>query len=166
MGVSFEAALIGHEVVERAFAGMTEWRVAEVVGEAGGFDQVGVDEKIRLERSVALGFEPEADRLANLRDFKRVSEASAVEIVLTAPENLRFVLQAAKGGSVEDAVAIDLEWAAIVAGILPTREAFGVEISVEAVLHAGGSVVFCVLDQGESRSIFQPSVLREYRKRS
>ena len=148
LGVSFEAALIGHEVVERAFARMTEGRVAEVVGEAGGFDQVGVDEKIRLERSVTLGFEPEADRLANLRDFKRVGEAGAVEIVFAAPENLRFVLQAAEGGRVKDAVAIDLERAAIVAGILPTREAFGVEISVEAVLHAGGGVGFLCPESG------------------
>ena len=123
---------------------MTEGRVAEVVGEAGGFDQVGVDEKIRLERPVTLGFEPEANRLSNLCDLERVGEAGAVEIVFTAPEYLRFVLQAAEGGGVKDAVAIDLERAAIVAGILSTREAFGVEISVEAVLHAGGAWVFLV----------------------
>ena len=95
-----------------------------------------------------MGFEPEADRLANLRDFKRVGEAGAVEIVLTAPENLRFVLQAAEGGSVQDAVAIDLERAALVAGILLTREAFGVEISVEAILHAGGGVGFLCAGSG------------------
>jgi hypothetical protein len=90
-----------------------------------------------------------------------VGEAGAVKIVFAAPEDLRFVLQATEGGRVQDAVAIDLERAAIIARILLTREALGVEISVEAVLHAGVGVVFCVLDQGESRSIFQPSVLRE-----
>ena len=107
--ISFEATEVGHEVVERAFARMTEGRVTEVVGEAGGFDQVGIDEKIRFERSVALRFEPEADRLADLSDLKRVGESSAVEIVFAAPENLRFVLEASKGRRVKDAVAIDLE---------------------------------------------------------
>ncbi len=44
MGVSLESAVGTHEVVERAFAGVAEGRVAEIVGEADGFDEIGIDD--------------------------------------------------------------------------------------------------------------------------
>lgn len=43
-------------------------------------------------------------------------EAGAVEVVFAGPEDLGFVLKSAEGVGVEDAIAIDLEGGAIVAG--------------------------------------------------
>ena len=49
---------------------MTEGRMPEIVGQADGLDQVRVDEEILLERAVRAGFEPVANRFADLRHLK------------------------------------------------------------------------------------------------
>ena len=41
--VVLEAAVVGHELVERVLAGVAEGRVAEVVGEGDGFGEVLVE---------------------------------------------------------------------------------------------------------------------------
>lgn len=67
-----------------------------------------------------------------------MGEAGAVEIVFPGPEDLGFVLEAAEGGGVEDAVSIDLEGGAVVRSIRGAGEAFGIEAAVEFVPHVAG----------------------------
>ena len=43
LGVVVEAALLGDGAIERAFAGMTEWRMAEVVGKGKRLGQIFID---------------------------------------------------------------------------------------------------------------------------
>ena len=69
LGVALESAVAAHQMVERAFSGMTEWRVAKIVREADGLDQIRIDEKIIRERTVGPGFQPVADGFANLCNF-------------------------------------------------------------------------------------------------
>ncbi len=64
-----------------------------------------------------------------------MGEAGAVEVVFARPEDLGFVLEAAEGGGVEDAVAVDLEGRAVVAGVRVFGKAFGIEGVVELVSH-------------------------------
>lgn len=59
--------------------------------------------------------EPAADGAADLGDFDGVGEAGAVEVVFAGEEDLGFALEAAEGGGVDDAVAVDLEGGAIFA---------------------------------------------------
>ena len=66
-----------------------------------------------------------------------MGQASAVEIVFARPEDLGFVLEAAKGGGVEDAIAIDLERAAIIFFGWGFLQALGIEGVVEFVSHGG-----------------------------
>ena len=62
-------------------------------------------------------------------------QSGAVEIVFTAPENLRLVLQAAKRRRVQDAVAVDLEWRAVIAAIVGTGVALRIKFPVKAIQH-------------------------------
>lgn len=64
-----------------------------------------------------------------------MGEAGAVEVVFSRPEDLGFVLEAAEGGGVEDAVTIDLKGGAVVGAVGFAGEAFGVEAAVEGVAH-------------------------------
>ena len=43
-----------------------------------------------------------------------MSQAGAVEIILTAPKDLCFALQGTEGWGVENPIAVDLEGAAII----------------------------------------------------
>ena len=55
LGVALEAAAVLGELVERLFAVVPEGRVAQVVGEAGGLDEVGVAAEGRAELPADLG---------------------------------------------------------------------------------------------------------------
>lgn len=114
LGVSLEAAVFTVQVIQGFFTGMTKWRVAEIVGEADGFDEVGIDEKLVGERRVGLAQEPGADGFSDLGNLQRVGQAGAIEIVFSGPKDLGFVLETAKRGGVEDTIAIDLKRAAII----------------------------------------------------
>ena len=107
--IAFESAMVAHQVVERPLARMAEGRVAEVMGKADRFHQIRIDEEIVLQGTIRPRFEPLADRLADLRDFQRVCQPRAVEIILAAPEYLRLVLQSAECRRVQHPVAVDLE---------------------------------------------------------
>ena len=54
LGVPFESAVVTGEMVEGAFAGVTEGRVAEIVGEANGLNEVGIDAKGVGEQGIGL----------------------------------------------------------------------------------------------------------------
>ncbi len=137
-----EAAGVLHELVEGLFDGMAEGGMAEVMGEARALDEVGVDEAVVGEVGAVL-LKPAADGAADLGDFDGVGEAGAVEVVFAGEEDLGFALEAAEGGGVDDAVAIDLEGGAVFAfGGGPGGEGGEVEGVVESVgrRHAGVSL--------------------------
>ena len=64
-----------------------------------------------------------------------MGETCAIEIILTAPENLCFILQAAESGRVQHPIAIDLEWSAVVTGIDFAFASFGIKSPVKSVRH-------------------------------
>ena len=84
--VVIEAAIGLHAGVQRALAGMAEWRMAEVVRQRQRLGEVFV--------------QPQDTRAGagNLRHFQRVRQAGAVMVALMGDENLGFLLQAAEGG--------------------------------------------------------------------
>ena len=83
--------------LERILAGMTERRMAEVMGEAQRLGQVLVE----AERA--------GDRAADLRDFEAVGQPNPVMVAVGRDEHLRLVPQAAEGDRVDDPVAVALE---------------------------------------------------------
>ena len=95
-----EAAEIGMHRIERAFAGVAEGRMAEIVGERQRLGQILV--------------EPEraGERAGDLRHLQRVGQAGAVMIALVIHEYLGFVLQPAERGGMDDAVAVAAKRAA------------------------------------------------------
>jgi hypothetical protein len=92
-----ETAIFGHRCIQRPLAGMAEGRVAEVMGERQRLGQVLV--------------EPEraGQRPRDLRDLQGVGQARSVMITLIIQKYLGFLLQPAKGGGMDDAVAVALE---------------------------------------------------------
>jgi len=66
-----------------------------------------------------------------------VGQAGAVEIVFARPKDLGFVLESAKGGGVEDPIAVDLERAAIILFGRGFLQALSIEGVVEVVSHGG-----------------------------
>jgi hypothetical protein len=112
---------------------MTEGRMAEIVAEAGTFDEIGVDEAV-ITQHLALLRQPGADAAADLSHLDAVREPRAVEIILAGQKHLRLALQPAKRAAVDDAVAVDLKRIAILAGRRQARvERFKVEVGVKAV---------------------------------
>ena len=92
-----EAAPLGHLVMQHAFAGMAEGRVAQVVRQRHCFRQ------ILIQRQRA------GDRARHLADLQRMGQPGAVVLAFVVEEYLGLVLQAPEGGRVHDAVAIPLE---------------------------------------------------------
>ncbi len=90
----------GHAGVERVLAGVAERRVAEIVAERDRLGEVVVEAQSPRERA------------GDLRDFDRVGEAGAEMVALVVDEHLGLVGEAAKGGRMDDAVAVALEFGA------------------------------------------------------
>ena len=86
--------------IQCAFAGMTERRMAEIVGQRQRFREVLIEAELPGQRTGDLGH------------FERVGEPGAVMIAFMEHEYLGFVLQAAEGGGMNDPVAIAPERAA------------------------------------------------------
>src|SRR5437763_14636 len=103
--------------VKGALAGVSERRMAEVMGKRQRFRQILIETKLARERA------------GNLRHLERVSEASAIVIAFVEYEHLGFVLEPAERGRVNDPVAVAPERAAGLAGRLleqPPPAEFGV----------------------------------------
>jgi hypothetical protein len=133
LGIAFKAAVGAHEAVQGALTGVTEGRMAQVVGETGALDEIRVDEAFMVERGTAF-LQPGADGAADLRHLDGVGQAGAVEIVLARHEDLGLALQAAKGRAVDDPVAIHLKRAAVLTcGRDSSVEIFEVEGVVKTV---------------------------------
>ncbi len=87
-------AICLHQLVQLAFTGMTERRMANVVNQSESLGKFGIEAE-----SGGYGSR-------DLRDFERVREAIAEMIGITGGENLRFGLKPAKSTRVNDAVAV------------------------------------------------------------
>jgi len=90
------AAVISHQLVQGPFAPVAERRMAQVVAQADRLGQVFVAGQCAGQRA------PE------LRHLDRVGEPVAVVIAFVVDEDLRLVLEAAKGGRVNDPIAVPL----------------------------------------------------------
>jgi hypothetical protein len=101
-------AMLAHGGVEGLFTGVAEGRMADIVNQAEGFDQIGVE------------VEGSGNSARDLGDFEAVGEAIAEVIRIAAGENLRLGLETAEGAGVNDPVAVALKVVAV--GMLGFRE--------------------------------------------
>ena len=90
-------AMLAHQPVQGLLAGVAEGRMADVMHQCEAFDEAFV----QAERG--------GDGARNLRHLDGVGEPGAEVIGEALGEDLRLVLQAAKGASMNDAVAVTLE---------------------------------------------------------
>jgi hypothetical protein len=60
-------------------------------------------------RQILIQLQAAGNGAGNLRHLQRVGQAGAVVIALMVHKNLGFVLQAAKGGGMDNAVAVTLK---------------------------------------------------------
>jgi len=95
--VVLEAAVLGHALAQRVLPGVAEGRVAQVVRQGDGLDQV-------LVQTQSAG-----NVARQLCHLQRVRQARAEQIALVVEEHLRLVDQAAKRAGVHDAVAVALK---------------------------------------------------------
>jgi len=96
--IVFEAAMGLHAVIQGILAGVAERGVAEIVGQRDGFHQVFVQLQVA------------GDGAGDLRDFDAVRQARAEQVAFVVDEYLSLVFQPAKGGAMDDAVAVALEF--------------------------------------------------------
>ena len=109
LGVALEAADAGRDGVEGGLPVVPERRVAEVVGEAGGVDDVGAAAQGRTELAADLG------------DLERVGEPVAHEVVAGGLDDLGLGRQPAQARGVEQAGPVAGEVVAVgtlVGGVL------------------------------------------------
>ncbi len=98
-----EAAERREAGIERALAGMAEWRVAEIVSERQRLGEVFVER------------EPAGERARDLRHFKCMGQPGPVMVAFVEHEDLGLVLEPAERGGMDDAVAVAAEGAAALA---------------------------------------------------
>ena len=96
----------GVNVVERAFPGVTEGRVPQVVPQGDGLGEILVETQGPRHRA------------GQTADLERVGQARAVVVALGLQEHLRFMLEAAEGLGVGDAVNVPLKAGADLARLL------------------------------------------------
>lgn len=84
-------------IVQRVLARVAEGRVAEVVRQRDGLDEVFVQPQLAR------------DRAAELRHLQRMRQARAEQVAFVVQEDLRLVDEAPEGRAVDDAVAVALE---------------------------------------------------------
>ena len=97
LAVVLEAAVVAHQLVHHALAGVPERRVAEVVPEHQALRELLVEPHRAR------------DAPADLGAFEAVREARPVVVALVVDEDLGLVLEAPERGAVDDAVAVPLE---------------------------------------------------------
>jgi hypothetical protein len=91
-------------VVEGLFAIMTEWWMPEVVGEARGGADVGVD-WVLLEKRDGM-VETMRNRLRDLRNFKGMCQAVTKEVGILSGEKLRLPLKTTECGAMDETRSI------------------------------------------------------------
>ena len=95
-----EAAIGRERGVERLLAGVAERAVPEIVGQRHGFGEILVEGQRPGRGACDLGH------------LEGVGQTGAEVVALVIDEHLGLVLQTAKGGAVDDPVAVALEGAA------------------------------------------------------
>src|SRR5579863_903991 len=88
------AAMRLHELIQFAFAGMTEGWVADVVNQSQSFGKFAIEAECG------------GNGARDLRDLESVGEAIAEMVGVARSEDLGLGFQAAKGPRMDDAVAI------------------------------------------------------------
>ena len=106
-----EAAEGIQALVKRAFAGVSERRMAKVMRKSKRLGEVLVEAKRTRQRA------------RHLRHLERVCQPGAVVVALVKHEHLRLMLKPSEGGGVDDAVAIAAERAAAFARELRMKPA-------------------------------------------
>ena len=89
--VALEAAVLGGHFVERPLAVVTVGRMADVVGQPGQVDEVGI------------AAQPDRHAAADLGDLQRVGQPGARGLALARPDHLRLVGEPAQRGAVQHA---------------------------------------------------------------
>ena len=95
--IVIEALITFHARVEHIFTGVTERRVAEVVGHAEAFSEIVVQPHDARDAARDLGH------------FERMCQPRAVVIALVRNEDLCFAAQAPKGARMDHPILIALE---------------------------------------------------------
>ena len=106
--IVLEAAVRFHAGVQRILPGVAERRVAEVMRQRDGFDQVFVEPQVAR------------DRAADLRNLEAVRKPRAKQVAFVIDEYLGLVFEPAERGGMNDAVAVALKFAA------PARRGFAI----------------------------------------
>ena len=96
--IVLKAPMPRHAFIQRVLPRVAKWRVAQVMRQADGFDQILVN------------LQSAGDRSPQLCDFQRVREASAKQIALMVQKDLGFVDEAAKRSGMDNPIAITLEF--------------------------------------------------------
>src|SRR3972149_1416713 len=109
--VMIEPPVLSHQAAQGSLASVPERRVAEVVSQADGLDQVFVSA------------ERPGDAAPDLGNFQCVRETGPVVIPLGDDENLRLVLETTEGGRVDDTISIALEAGKLGEIVFRVREA-------------------------------------------
>ena len=125
--------MVSHEPVKLALAGVAEGRVADVMREADGLEQVEIDDDMRVTVP-----QPEGDRLRDTRDLEGMRQPRAIKVVLAGLKNLRLGLEPAEGRAEHDAVAVLVKNGAVVVGalrIVRIVQELAVERAVEIARH-------------------------------
>ena len=99
--IMFEAAEVAHALVQGILPGVSERRMAKIMGETDGLGQFLVE--LQRARS-GSGY---------LRDLERMGQPRSVQIALVVDEDLGLVDQPAKCGGMNDAIAVALIFRAV-----------------------------------------------------
>jgi hypothetical protein len=117
LGVMVEPAMRLQAGIQRPLAGVAERWMAEVMGQRQRFGEILVETELPGQRA------------SDLRHFQRMREPGSVVIAFVEHEYLGLVFQAAKGGGMNDPVAVAPERATGLArrlGKQPAAAAVGV----------------------------------------
>ena len=98
--IVFEPSKRLHFPCQRILAGMSEWRVAQIMRQCDGICQVGIQPELGGQRP------------GDPRNLDGMGEASPEVIAIRRDKHLGLVHQPAECGRVNDPVAIALEWRA------------------------------------------------------
>ncbi len=129
---------------DRIFTRMTERRIAEIVRQRGRGDDRAKIRRVNFWQLAARadrGADDRGERPADARDLEAVREPRAHVVVVREREDLRLVLEPAKGGRKNDAIRIALEWRALRLGVGVAFRAEPVCAEEPGPLHRG-HVVF------------------------
>ena len=105
----------GEIVAHRLFAEVTKGRIADIVRQAGGSDDVanvGGMDTVRSEFGIfrdEAGADAAAETAPDAGDFQRMGESGADIVIFFQREDLGFVFHAAESGGKDEAVAVTLE---------------------------------------------------------